>query len=637
MQCLNISLRFFDFVTMPDESRSPLLGAQADAEHSRSERPRSQKSGTSSRSKHSNPSKHSEESTPLLSPKTNHRDYGDAPTHNGVGSPAASSLRSLQNGGSSKGNKSRRWPTIVALTILGLVIVVILCLGFAAPAVVEEYAKQAMVFEPTALSVDSFTSTGVRARIQGDFMLDGSRVERKAVRDLGRAGTWIARAVESKRSKVQVYLPEYDDLLLGTADVPPVVVDVRDGHTTHIDFLSDLAAGDLDGIRRMANDWIEGIISHLSVRGVADVPLKSGIFSLGTQSLAQTIVFSGSCTPTSCAPARLKSLCVLTELTVGSEIPLMPQYNITKLNFHEVDLPRSERGMEADVSLVLANEYPFTFTVPPLGFDVLVRGCSPEEPYIRLADATTEQISVEPKEDIKIQVGGFIQQIPETLLAICPQTEKSPLDALLGDYIRGDETTIFVRGSNAPSGDTPNWVTDLIKSVTLPLPFPGKTFEGMIRNFSLADVHFSLPDPFASPNEPGASPRISAIVKAIVGLPKEMNFPIEVPRVRADADVFYHKKKLGRLDLNRWQKANSTRIEADGDVEAGLAVNSVVKNAPLKITDDDVFSELVSDMVFGGKKVILGVKANVDVETETALGKFVVRDIPAEGKVPVKR
>ncbi len=622
---------------MPDESRSPLLGAQADAEHSRSERPRSQKSGTSSRSKHSYLSKHSEESTPLLSQESNHRDYGDAPIQNEPSSPAASSLRSLQNGGSSKRNKSRRWPTIVALTILGLGIVVILCLGFAAPAVVEEYAKQAMVFEPTALSVDSFTSTGVKARIQGDLTLDGSRVERKAVRDLGRAGTWVARAVESKRSNVQVYLPEYDDLLLGTADVPPVVVDVRDGHTTHIDFLSDLAAGDLDGIRRMANDWIDGRISHLSVRGVADVPLKSGIFSLGTQSLAQTIVFSGSCTPFSCARARPKSVCVLTKLTVGSEIPLMPQYNITKLNFHEVDLPRSERGMEADVSLVLANEYPFTFTVPPLGFDVLVQGCSPAEPYIRLADATTEQINVEPNEDVKIQVGGFIQQIPETLLAICPQTEKSPLDALLGDYIRGDETTIFVRGSNAPSGNTPNWVTDLIKSVTLPLPFPGKTFEGMIRNFSLADVHFSLPDPFASPSEPGASPRISAIVKAIVGLPKEMNFPIEVPRVRADADVFYHKKKLGRLDLNRWQKANSTRIEADGDVEAGLAVNSVVKNAPLKITDDDVFSELVSDMVFGGKKVILGVKANVDVETETALGKFVVRDIPAEGKVPVKR
>ena len=315
----------------------------------------------------------------------------------------------------------------------------------------------------------------------------------------------------------------------------------------------------------------------------------------------------------------------------------MPKYNIRKLNFHEVILPNDERGMAVDVSLVLTNDYPVEFTIPPLGFDILVPNCAPEEPYIQLADATTGELLVEPKQDATVQVGGFIRELPATLLATCPQTQKSPLDALLGEYIRGDETTVFVRGGNAPPGDTPNWVTDFIKSVTVPIPFPGKTVGSLIRNFSLADVHFSLPDPFASPDEPEASPRISAVVKALVGLPKEMNFPIDVGRVRADADVYYHKKKLGRLDLRKWQKANSTRIVGHGDVEAGLAVESVVKNAPLDITDDGVFSDVVQDLIFGGKKVVLGVKAEVDVETETALGKFVVRDIPAEGKVFVKR
>ena len=328
---------------------------------------------------------------------------------------------------------------------------------------------------------------------------------------------------------------------------------------------------------------------------------------------------------------------MLTRKFIGREIPAMPTYNITKLNFHEIKLPNSERGMEADILLELKNDYPVTFNIPPLGFDILVQDCSSEQPYIRVADATTEEIQVQSKQDVQVQVGGFIQKIPETLLATCPQTQKSPLDALLGDYIRGEEATVFVRGSNPPSGDTPGWVTELIKSVTLPVPFPGKTFDGLIRNFSLADVHFSLPEPFADPHSPEASPRISATVKVLAGLPKEMNFPIDVPRVRADADVFYHKKKLGHFDLKKWQIANSTQIEAHGDTPAGLAVDSIVKNAPLEITDSDVFSDVVSELVFGGKKVVLGVKADVDVETETALGKFVVRDIPAEGKVYVKR
>ena len=277
---------------MSDNSASPLVG-EAGVDQARPERPPSHKSKASTRSKHSNRSKHSEESTPLLSENANHRNYGDAPTHDEFHAAPALSLKSLQDEGGSKGKSARRWPTIIALTILGLVLILILCLGFAAPEIVEEYAREAIVFEPTDLSVDLFTSTGVRARIRGDFTLDGARVQKKSVRDLGRAGTWIARAVESKQSKIKVFLPEYGNLLLGTADVPPIVVDIRDGHTTHLDFLSDLAAGDLDGIRRMANDWLEGRVGDLTVKGVAEVPLKSGIFGLGTQSLAETITIKG--------------------------------------------------------------------------------------------------------------------------------------------------------------------------------------------------------------------------------------------------------------------------------------------------------------------------------------------------------
>ena len=278
---------------MSDNPKSPFLG-QERTEQSRPERPASQRSKNSTRSRHSQHSSHSAESTPLLSRDIDHRNYNSqSPQDDEASSAAASSLRSLQNGESSKGKKFRKWPAALALTLLSLIVLAILGLGFAAPEVVEEYAQQAMVFEPTDLSIDSFTSSGVKARIRGDFTLDASRVHKKSVRDLGRAGTWIAKAVESKRSKVQVYLPEYGNVLLGTADVPPVVVDVRNGHTTHIDLLSDLSAGDIDGIRQIANDWIAGRIGQLRVVGIADVDLKSGIFGIGTQKITHELVFQG--------------------------------------------------------------------------------------------------------------------------------------------------------------------------------------------------------------------------------------------------------------------------------------------------------------------------------------------------------
>ena len=265
-------------------------GLEAGDQPPTSDRPRSQRSQASKRSRQSQHSEVSGESTPLLSRDNGDRDYGNALTNGEASTPGAASLRS---GGSEDGKSSRRWPTIVALSLLSVVVLAILGLGFAAPAVVEEYAKEAVVFEPTDLSIDSFTSSGVRARIKGDFTLDASRVQRKSVRDLGRAGTWIARAVESKESTVAVYLPEYGNVLLGTAAIPPMVIDIRNGHTTHIDFLADLVPGNIDGIRNVANEWLDGRLKALRVLAAVDLSLKSGIFSLGTQRISESRLLEG--------------------------------------------------------------------------------------------------------------------------------------------------------------------------------------------------------------------------------------------------------------------------------------------------------------------------------------------------------
>ena len=315
----------------------------------------------------------------------------------------------------------------------------------------------------------------------------------------------------------------------------------------------------------------------------------------------------------------------------------MPQYKIDRLDFEEASLPELQGGMRADVSLTITNEYPVALTIPPLSFDILTPDCSVEEPKILLANTRTEEIEVVPRENIVVNLRGLIQKFPETVIKTCPNTQKSPLDLLLGDYIRGTETTIYVRGSESPATNTPQWITELLQAVVIPLPFLSHTLDNLIRDFSFTDVHMGLPDPFANPDLPQSHPRLSATVKALVNLPKGINFPISVDKVRANASVYYHHKKIGFFDLERWQTANSTRIEADREKPAVLAIDSIVKDAPLSVTDSTAFAELARALVFGGKDIALGVKAQVDVETETVLGKFVVRDLPAAGKVFVKR
>ena len=273
---------------MSENASSPLLGSN------RPQRSPSQRSEASSVSRRSNQAIHTTESSPLLRSQDEGQNYGNAPEHDAGDSPAESWLRRLQDRTSGKGVR-RRWPTVVALVVLTIAVLVILGLGFAAPAAMEEYAREAVVFEPTDLSIDSFTSTGVVARVQGNFKIDGSKVRKKSVRDLGRAGTWIAKAVESKETHIEVYLPEYGDVLLGIAEIPPITVCIRDGAVTYLDFLASLSAGNVDGIKNVAQDWIKGSISKLSIRGDAEIPLKSGIFGLGTQHLSETFVFAGRC------------------------------------------------------------------------------------------------------------------------------------------------------------------------------------------------------------------------------------------------------------------------------------------------------------------------------------------------------
>lgn len=293
--------------------------------------------------------------------------------------------------------------------------------------------------------------------------------------------------------------------------------------------------------------------------------------------------------------------------------------------------------MRADVSIDVTNDFPLQLELPPVAVDVLVDGCQPSDKHIMVGTAETARLGVEPNTDLHVNVTGHVEELPDSLTQICPDSAKSPLDSLLGDYMHGEAATLYINCCRFPDPNTPDWARDILKDITVPVPFAGKSMGNLIKNFSLADVHFALPDMFAEPGSPEASPRISAIIKVDIGLPKEMNFPLDVDGVKADADIYYHKKKFGKLNLDKWQKANSTRVPAHKKESPSLLVEAKIKDAPIDVLDYDLFSEIISSLLGGGKPVMLDVKAAVSVKVDTPMGGFAVREIPAEGVVPVKR
>lgn len=194
---------------------------------------------------------------------------------------------------STSAKRDRRWPSVIAGIILAALVVAVLIAGFVLPGAVQEYAENAAVIEPTSLSVESITSDGVRARIQANVRLDGSRVENVNSRRLGRFATGLMRKLETGETEVNVYLPHYEKSLLGSATVPPITIDLVDGHNTALDFVTDLRPGEADNLRKIANDWLEGKLDRLEVLGTATLKLKSGIFPLGTHDVDGSMVFEG--------------------------------------------------------------------------------------------------------------------------------------------------------------------------------------------------------------------------------------------------------------------------------------------------------------------------------------------------------
>lgn len=315
---------------MSERSSSPRWGATPEDDDDAAGRRPTSKHSTPPRSRSgsrpgSRSSKIAAETTPLLARVDDEQDYGA----DGAGRhSAASSLRSLQSQlpFEGKGKKGRRWPTLLALVLLGTIIILILIVGFFAPAVAREYATQALVLEPTDLSIDSFTANGLRARVQATVRLDASRVQSAVVRDFGRFGTSLVRKVESDASMVKVYVPEYGNVLLGVAYVPRIVLDIRNGHQNRLDFLADLEPGEVDGIRTIANDWLEGRLGQLRVKGEADLRLRLGGFSVGTQSVAESFAFEGQSLYKS-SSARRVVWGVLKSLTRMMLRPRPPRYS----------------------------------------------------------------------------------------------------------------------------------------------------------------------------------------------------------------------------------------------------------------------------------------------------------------------
>lgn len=320
----------------------------------------------------------------------------------------------------------------------------------------------------------------------------------------------------------------------------------------------------------------------------------------------------------------------------ANKIPSLPEYRIEHLEFHDFPWGRSgSRAIGANVTLGFFNEYPISLNIPPLGFEIFVSNCQSSDPYISVAEAVTELIEVRPHANVSARALGVISKIPDSLVRQCPDTKLSPLDYFMDSYLHGEDAQVLVRGRDIEGSGTPKWISSILESITVPIDLPGRSFGDLIRNFSAEDINFQLPSPFADPDDPKSSPRVSGTIHVLAALPEGMDIDLAVKNIRSDSNLFYQGQKLGELNQRHWQDANSTRFTDHG--ESLINITTRIVDLPLNITDSDVFGKVLREMLFGSEDLLLDVEAAVDIKVGTVLGDLAVKRVPAKGKIPVKR
>ncbi|POS86060.1 hypothetical protein EPUL_003745 [Erysiphe pulchra] len=488
----------------------------------------------------------------------------------------------LRRSGKSSRKEASRWPTLISIIVTVSLTIAILLLMFIAPSFIEEYAKQAVSIKPTKLSVDSFTSTGLKARVQADFRVDASQVSNKYLRNFGKLSTLIAKEVGSDQSEVQVFLPDYDNLLICTVTVPKIQVDIRDDHNTPLDFLIDMVLEDKNGIQIIANKWLEGGLDRIQILAKAKITLKSGMFSLPAQPISKFLVFE------------------------GNDFPKIPHYNIDKLNFNEISIPSSGiNGLAIDASVFIDYNQIIELDIPALRFEILVQGCGVGN-FIQLISIRTDFTHLYPRLGSLFQVKGIITELPQPLLQTCPESELSPLENLISNYVHGNNVTVLIRGSNSPSQRVPDWISEIFSKIRVPLTLPSHKYHGLIRNFTISDINFKLPDLFAEPDSDKASPKLSGHLEAIADIPKEINFNMSVSQARASVDVLYKESKFGELDLHEWQKVNSHArrpLRFRENVSVGLEEQNIFDDIPPEKFEEcryDITTESLNSAIQNG-------------------------------------
>ncbi|ORY83095.1 hypothetical protein BCR37DRAFT_392454 [Protomyces lactucae-debilis] len=292
----------------------------------------------------------------------------------------------------------------------------------------------------------------------------------------------------------------------------------------------------------------------------------------------------------------------------------LPKYNISQLAVKDDEA----KGLSGSALLKVFLQSPFDITVPSVSVDVLIDGCNNQK--ILLATGHNAPLDLDSHaKTIQLKALGSVGHLPKQATEPCPNHQPSPLDRLMQLYLAGNDTRVYVRGSSPTQGDA-SWLQQVLSRITIPVDLPGSQSDQLARDIELADVKFNVGGFFRQ-----EKPKISGNVNAVIDVPAGIHVKVDVKGVKILADLIYKGKKFATFESPDWAPASSSFIKP-----TALKVQAQLRDAPVTITDNDVFTSVVSALI--GGNALLDVSGVADVRVSTGLGNLEPHGLPLVAK-----
>lgn len=492
----------------------------------------------------------------------------------------------------SKPRRQSRTLSVVTIFILICVCLIALFAGFVLPHATQRYVQDALVLDLQKVKVLDVTKDGFNVNAVGNIYLDDNQTTiSKTKSRLLNLVLSVLGPVHLKDNRATIYLNHEGLHRIAKTDFDDLTLRLSKNHMNPFDLTSTITLQDTAILGAFTAHVLDGSLDFIPITAHVETTLQR--FVQIRKTVEKEFLYK-----------------------LPKSATKIPAFNLTDVSVQ--DAPKA--GLVGSARMTFDFQSPIDAAVPSVAMQVSIEGC--DGVLLPLITARNLPIQLDSSvPTVEVIGSGQCQVIPAAAFEKCGAHAgaQSPIDTVVQGYLAGNKTRVFVGGAAAVGKSS--WIQDILKDISIPIDIPGGQVDQLARDIELSDVKLNLPSFFGG----GGKPKISGKIQGIIDIPRQVEVSLEVDGVHVLADLLYKRRRFATIETPGWAPAISKFPSKEE-----LLVQVILQDAPVTITNQDVFSDVVSALL--GGSILVDVVGNGDVKVNTSLGALEAHSLPIEAK-----